>query len=159
REINPRPGADFDPAFALLHLDRKLAAAGVTTQFHAVSFAERTTHGRSVAFASALCHVVNALRPLPHAAIENHVLHRLDLRAPGARDAILAAFDRSTAGYPPGRVALAQRPRPRPGPVPRPRGLSHLHPPAHGPGDERGGVRDVSPGAARADGRDGDDPA
>src|SRR5262245_34257982 len=38
REINPRPGANFDPAFALIHLDRKLAAAGVTTQFHAITF-------------------------------------------------------------------------------------------------------------------------
>ena len=41
REINPRPGAEVDSEFALLHLVRKLAAAGVTTQFHAVSFSER----------------------------------------------------------------------------------------------------------------------
>src|SRR6185369_9678076 len=39
KEIAPRPRAAFDPTFALLHLDRKLAAAGVTTEFHAVYFA------------------------------------------------------------------------------------------------------------------------
>lgn len=92
REINPRPGAGFDPTFALLHLDRKLAAAGVTTQFHAVSFAERSDKQRTVDRASQLCHAVNALRAAPHAAVDNAVLHRLDLRTPDALDRLLTAM-------------------------------------------------------------------
>jgi alpha-D-ribose 1-methylphosphonate 5-triphosphate diphosphatase len=93
REINPRPGANFDPAFALLNLDRKLAAAGVTTQFHAVSFAERAAFGRSVDYATMLCDTVHALRREPHAAIENQILHRLDIRTQGALARLLATLD------------------------------------------------------------------
>jgi alpha-D-ribose 1-methylphosphonate 5-triphosphate diphosphatase len=93
REINPRPGAGFDPAFALIHLDRKLAAAGVTTQFHAVSFAERAAFGRSVDYATMLCQTVHELRGADHAAIENQVLHRLDIRTAGALERLLASLD------------------------------------------------------------------
>ena len=53
QEISPRPRAEFDPRFALLHLDRKLAAAGVTTEFHAVYFGERDS-GRSLTVATRL---------------------------------------------------------------------------------------------------------
>jgi alpha-D-ribose 1-methylphosphonate 5-triphosphate diphosphatase len=96
REINPRPGANFDPTFALLNLDRKLAAAGVTTQFHAISFAERASFGRSVDYAADLCRTVHALRVAPHAAIENQVLHRLDLRSVGALDRLLGSLDEAS---------------------------------------------------------------
>ncbi len=96
REINPRPGANFDPTFALLNLDRKLAAAGVTTQFHAISFAERSSSERSLDYAADLCQTVHALRAAPHAAIENQVLHRLDLRTVGALDRLLDSLDEAS---------------------------------------------------------------
>lgn len=40
REIEPRPGARFPVEMALLELDKRLAAAGVTTAYAAVSFHE-----------------------------------------------------------------------------------------------------------------------
>ena len=40
REIEPRPGADFPVPIAMMELDKRLAAAGVTTAFAAISFAE-----------------------------------------------------------------------------------------------------------------------
>jgi len=51
REIEPRPGSQFPVDIALLELDKRLAAAGVTTHFAALSFAEFT---RSDASANAL---------------------------------------------------------------------------------------------------------
>jgi len=38
--IEIRPGVYFDPIFALQNLDRRLAACGITTICHAISFAE-----------------------------------------------------------------------------------------------------------------------
>lgn len=93
REINPRPGADLDSAFALLHLDRKLAAAGVTTQFHAVSFSERESVNRTLETASRLCGAIDGFSTGPVASIDHHVLFRLDLRTPGAIDALLPCLD------------------------------------------------------------------
>ena len=40
REIEPRPGAAFPIEVSLLELDKRLAAAGVTTAYAAISFAE-----------------------------------------------------------------------------------------------------------------------
>lgn len=89
-EINPRPGANFAPAFALRQLDRKLAAAGVTTQFHAVSFSERDIRGRSLGFAAAVTEALAELRADPATSIDHHPLLRLDTRTPGALAAVLA---------------------------------------------------------------------
>jgi alpha-D-ribose 1-methylphosphonate 5-triphosphate diphosphatase len=97
REINPRPGAEFAPTFALLQLDRKLAAAGVTTEFHAVSFSERESTGRSLEFAARLCEAVRELRAGNDATVEHHVLFRLDVRTPGSLDALLPALDGASA--------------------------------------------------------------
>ena len=93
REINPRPGAELDSAFALLHLDRKLAAAGVTTQFHAVSFSERESANRTLETASRLCGAISEFRSGTVASVDHHVLLRLDLRTPGAIDALLPCLD------------------------------------------------------------------
>jgi alpha-D-ribose 1-methylphosphonate 5-triphosphate diphosphatase len=98
KEIAPRPRAAFDPAFALLHLDRKLAAAGLTTEFHAVYFANRNGSGRSVEFAGVLAEAINNLRAAPHPTIDNQVLHRIDVRSPAALDPLLRALD--TAAVP-----------------------------------------------------------
>lgn len=97
REINPRPGAELDPAFALLHLDRKLAAAGVTTQFHAVSFSERESVNRTLDTASALCVAIAAFHDGPVATIDHQALLRLDLRTPGSLDALLPFLDGAAA--------------------------------------------------------------
>lgn len=93
KEIAPRPRAAFERDFALLHLDRKLAAAGLTTEFHAVYFADRDDIGRKVGHAGGVARAVAALRDASHAAVDNQVLHRLDVRTPGALPALLDALD------------------------------------------------------------------
>lgn len=99
KEITPRPRAAFERDFALLHLDRKLAAAGVTTEFHAVYFANRNDIGRKVEYAGEVASTIAALRGTPHAAIDNQVLHRLDVRTPHALEALFAALPRATVPF------------------------------------------------------------
>ncbi|MCC6629319.1 MAG: alpha-D-ribose 1-methylphosphonate 5-triphosphate diphosphatase [Chloroflexi bacterium] len=112
-EINPRPRAEFDPVLALLSLDRRLAAAGVTTQYHGVSFAEQPAIGRTLAGARAVCAAVHALRASDVACVEHHVLHRLEVRTPGALAALLAALPAEPAplvsvdDHAPGRGKMA----------------------------------------------------
>ena len=45
KEIEPRPGAMFPIRPSLIELDRKLAMAGITTMFHAVSFNDEALSG------------------------------------------------------------------------------------------------------------------
>ena len=48
RELEPRPGAAFPMEMSLLELDKRLAAAGITTAYTAISFSEhRAKHLRS----------------------------------------------------------------------------------------------------------------
>jgi alpha-D-ribose 1-methylphosphonate 5-triphosphate diphosphatase len=89
KEINPRPNVDFDPSFALLSLDRRLAVAGITTQYHGVSFAEQPAIGRTLAGATAVCAAIHDLRRFGGACVEHHVLHRLEVRTPGALASLL----------------------------------------------------------------------
>ncbi len=96
REVAPRPGADLDPAYALAVYDRKLAAAGVTTQFHGIYFANKAGFGRSVEHGVAMANAVHTFRAAPHRLVEHHILHRLDLRTPGALDALLGVIDQSS---------------------------------------------------------------
>jgi alpha-D-ribose 1-methylphosphonate 5-triphosphate diphosphatase len=97
RQLNPRPGAAFPPVLAFLHYDRQLAAAGVTTQFHAVSFSHEDSFGRSLEEATAACAAIHALRASGSATIDHQILHRLELRTPGAWEAILAELGRIDA--------------------------------------------------------------
>ncbi|MFB9991604.1 alpha-D-ribose 1-methylphosphonate 5-triphosphate diphosphatase [Deinococcus oregonensis] len=45
REVEPRPGAQFPIEMSVMELDKRLAAAGVTTAYAAVSFAENKQKG------------------------------------------------------------------------------------------------------------------
>jgi len=47
KEIEPRPGAIFPLPIVLYELDKKLAACGITTMFHSVSFNDGAAHLRS----------------------------------------------------------------------------------------------------------------
>ncbi|MFN8516769.1 MAG: alpha-D-ribose 1-methylphosphonate 5-triphosphate diphosphatase [Chloroflexia bacterium] len=98
QEISPRPGGSFDPTFALLHLDRKLAAAGVTTEFHAVYFGERDG-GRSITVANTFTRAVAELRTSEFATIDHQILYRFDVRTPAALDPLLDALDDAPIPY------------------------------------------------------------
>ncbi len=45
KEIEPRPGAQFPVASALVELDKKLTMAGITTMFHAIGFNDAAITG------------------------------------------------------------------------------------------------------------------
>ena len=98
QEISPRPGAAFDPTFALMHLDRKLAAAGVTTEFHAVYFGERDS-GRSLTVANTFTRAIAELRTSEFATIDHQMLFRFDVRSPAALDPLLVALGDAPIPY------------------------------------------------------------
>jgi alpha-D-ribose 1-methylphosphonate 5-triphosphate diphosphatase len=64
REIAPRPNAQMPIDFGIHELDKKLAAAGVTTAYAAVSFATESVYGhvRSLETTSAVIEGINRLR-------------------------------------------------------------------------------------------------
>jgi len=72
--IEMRPGVHFDPEFALQALDRRLAAAGIGTFCHAVSFADNDLGLRSPDRAADL---VRTIRRFVHsgAAMVRHLVH------------------------------------------------------------------------------------
>ncbi|MCL4475317.1 MAG: alpha-D-ribose 1-methylphosphonate 5-triphosphate diphosphatase [Nitrospirae bacterium] len=61
KEIEPRPNSHFPVNIALFELDKKLAACGVTTIFHAVSFAEGEIGVRSNKTATVIIRETNRL--------------------------------------------------------------------------------------------------
>ncbi len=64
REIAPRPNAMMPIDFGIHELDKKLAAAGVTTAFAAISFATESVYGyvRSLETTGAIIEGINRLR-------------------------------------------------------------------------------------------------
>lgn len=62
KEIEPRPNTYFPINIALFELDKKLAACGVTTIFHALSFAEGEIGVRSNKMAAAIIKETNRLK-------------------------------------------------------------------------------------------------
>lgn len=48
KEIEPRPGAFFNPKFSMINLDKKFAALGITTIYHAISFEENVKKSRNI---------------------------------------------------------------------------------------------------------------
>lgn len=55
KEVEPRPGVNFPALFACQQADRRNAAAGITTIYHSLSFANHELGVRNNAFARQLC--------------------------------------------------------------------------------------------------------
>lgn len=74
REIAPRPNAMMPIDFGIHELDKKLAAAGVTTAYAAISFATESVYGhvRSLATTSAVIEGINRLR---NSLLVDHKVH------------------------------------------------------------------------------------
>jgi len=84
KEIEPRPGADFPVANALVELDKKLAMGGITTMFHAIAFNEESLVGqRGTATAANLIRTISDInnRML---AIDNLVHARFEITSLGS---------------------------------------------------------------------------
>ncbi|MHB1349745.1 MAG: alpha-D-ribose 1-methylphosphonate 5-triphosphate diphosphatase [Desulfobulbaceae bacterium] len=77
KEIEPRPNVHFPLDFACAQADKRNALAGVTTVFHALSFANHELGVRNNAFAAEIARAVHAWRP--HALIDNRVHVRYEV--------------------------------------------------------------------------------
>ncbi|MCJ9721704.1 alpha-D-ribose 1-methylphosphonate 5-triphosphate diphosphatase [Agrobacterium sp. SHOUNA12C] len=84
REIAPRPNATMPIDFGIHELDKKLAAAGVTTAYAAVSFATESVYGhvRSLETTSAVIKGISSLRD--HLLIDHRVHARYEITNIGA---------------------------------------------------------------------------
>jgi alpha-D-ribose 1-methylphosphonate 5-triphosphate diphosphatase len=77
KEVEPRPGVHFPLDFACAQADKRNAAAGITTVFHALSFANHELGVRNNAFAAEIARAVGTWQP--HALIDNRVHARYEV--------------------------------------------------------------------------------
>lgn len=80
KEIEPRPGVLFPVSFAISNADKRNAAAGVTTVYHAISFADDELGVRNVNTAAAIARSVATLRPM--LLVDNRVHARYEITDP-----------------------------------------------------------------------------
>src|SRR5262249_43175006 len=78
--------------FAFDNLERRLAAAGVTTEFHAVAFMDRLKGERSVHTAVDRAAFVATSARDGRRAVDHQVLHRIDVWHPYALDAVFGSL-------------------------------------------------------------------
>jgi alpha-D-ribose 1-methylphosphonate 5-triphosphate diphosphatase len=77
KEIEPRPGVHFPLDFAINNADRRNALAGITTVFHALSFANEELGVRNNDFAAQIARAVHQERP--HLLMDNRVHCRYEV--------------------------------------------------------------------------------
>lgn len=77
KEVEPRPGVHFPLDFACAQADKRNAAAGITTVFHALSFANHELGVRNNGFAAEIARAVGAWQP--HALVDNRVHARYEV--------------------------------------------------------------------------------
>lgn len=63
KEVEPRPGVRFPLPFAIANADRRNAACGITTVYHALSFAQDELGIRDVEMAARIVHAIHEQRP------------------------------------------------------------------------------------------------
>jgi alpha-D-ribose 1-methylphosphonate 5-triphosphate diphosphatase len=77
KEVEPRPNVHFPLDFACAQADKRNAAAGITTVYHALSFAHEELGVRNNEFAAAVARAVDDWRP--HALVDNRVHCRYEI--------------------------------------------------------------------------------
>ena len=87
KEVEPRPSVHFPLDFACAQADKRNAAAGVTTVFHALSFANEELGMRNNAFAASVARAVHAWNP--HGLVDNRVHCRYEVTDPTAPEVLL----------------------------------------------------------------------
>jgi alpha-D-ribose 1-methylphosphonate 5-triphosphate diphosphatase len=98
-ELNPRPGANLPAPLAFATFERRLISAGVTTEFHAISFMNRPSTGRTVSAAERACSYIAELRQDGFRPVDHQILHRLDVWSPSVMDMVFASVDRMPVRY------------------------------------------------------------
>jgi alpha-D-ribose 1-methylphosphonate 5-triphosphate diphosphatase len=87
KEIEPRPGALFPMPFAIAQIDRRNSLAGITTPFHAISFAHEELGVRNNDIAAEVVQAIHAYQP--HALVDNRVHCRYEITDPTALPVLL----------------------------------------------------------------------
>jgi alpha-D-ribose 1-methylphosphonate 5-triphosphate diphosphatase len=77
KEVEPRPGVHFPLDFACAQADKRNAMAGITTVFHALSFANHELGVRNNGFAAEIAHAVHAWQA--HALVDNRIHVRYEV--------------------------------------------------------------------------------
>ncbi|MBI1397145.1 MAG: alpha-D-ribose 1-methylphosphonate 5-triphosphate diphosphatase [Betaproteobacteria bacterium] len=77
KEIEPRPGVTFPLPFAIANADKRNASAGITTVYHALSFAHDELGVRNVQMAADIAHAIHTYRP--HGLVDNRVHARYEI--------------------------------------------------------------------------------
>ena len=91
KEVEPRPNVYFPLDFACAQADKRNAAAGVTTVFHALSFANEELGVRNNAFAASVARAVHAWNP--HGLVDNRVHCRYEVTDPAAPEILLKLME------------------------------------------------------------------
>ena len=87
KEIEPRPNTFFPTEFAVAQIDRRNAAAGITTPFHAISFANEELGVRNNEKAAEIVRAIHHYQP--HALVDNKVHCRYEITDPTALPILL----------------------------------------------------------------------
>ncbi len=98
KEISPRPGVRFPVAWALLNYDRRLAACGITTEFHAVYFAD-LGEVRKVDYALETVRELERSGDEDLYAVDHRVLYRMEIGCREGALAIASCLDKSRTPY------------------------------------------------------------
>ena len=77
KEVEPRPNVHFPLDFACAQADKRNAAAGITTVYHALSFANDELGVRNNEFAAKIARAVHAWHP--HGLVDNRVHCRYEI--------------------------------------------------------------------------------
>lgn len=91
KEAEPRARVLFPLEFAVAQVDRRNAAAGITTPYHAVSFANREWGVRNNETAAAVIRALHAFRP--HGLVDNRVHCRYEVTDPHAVPVLAGLMD------------------------------------------------------------------
>lgn len=93
REIEPRPGAHFPAELAIFELDKRLAAAGVTTAYAALSFIE-VDNPVSVRSLDMVLNTIATVNRLADDLLTELLIHaRFEVSTPSVAGALVAALE------------------------------------------------------------------
>ena len=93
RSIEKRKGVFFDIEFALLNLDRHLAACGITSFFHALSFADNELGLRSPETAAGCVRQIKAFNDSPQSLVRHNTHIRYEVGSQLSFEVILDLLD------------------------------------------------------------------
>lgn len=103
RALQPRQGVFLPAALVFHHMEWALAASGITTIYHAVSFDEGLfLRERTIAQAEQMAHDLLTFNQADFAQLHHRILYRCDLRSAGSFDSIVKVINdplAAAAGY------------------------------------------------------------